>query len=167
MVLCGAHPGRTHLWNHDSTMIPSRFPRCRESAVGSKPQYTPRQVSAATRANSSLVVSWINPRALRTATTLAVGRAALVVGPAGRAGSARVNCLLQWWWTAQQAAGSAGGGDTLRGGGGSLLLGGSLRESLATGRGRSERGRAPQLAGPQHPGLLVHQMYGKAQPGRC
>ncbi len=31
-------PPSPHRWNHDSTMMPSRLPRCRLSAVGSNPQ---------------------------------------------------------------------------------------------------------------------------------
>ena len=46
-------------WNQVSTMMPSRLPRCRLSAVGSKPQYTVRAPAPAAFSSASLVVSYV------------------------------------------------------------------------------------------------------------
>ena len=50
-------------WNHVSTTMPSRWPRCRLSAVGSKPKYTDSLLVLAACSSASLVVSCMRPRA--------------------------------------------------------------------------------------------------------
>ena len=56
-------------WNHASTMMPSRLPRCRLSAVGSKPQYASSCSWVLAAPSSGEVTSCSRPRERSTSTT--------------------------------------------------------------------------------------------------
>ena len=56
-------------WNHDSTMMPSRLPKCNDSAVGSNPQYTLSDCVDDNVSSSGEVTSWIRPRSRSVSTT--------------------------------------------------------------------------------------------------
>jgi hypothetical protein len=81
-------------WNHDSTMMPSRLPRCRLSAVGSKPQYEGRLVAAAIFSSSSEVTSCSRPRSRSTCTMLGLLGAAEAVAAVAVRGSGGKEGLL-------------------------------------------------------------------------